>query len=84
MNDAAPAPPAKVPGFWAGLVMGPDSYPDEAACAFVGAQILMWAGVATNTFIDKHFPILDFATAEGSLVSIYIAFKTAQSRWRNP
>jgi hypothetical protein len=82
MSGTTEIAPAKKPGFFLALTLGPDGEPDEAACAFIGAHLLLWAGVMFNTVMAKNFPILDFATAEGGLVSIYTAFVTARSRWR--
>jgi len=84
MSASTQEAPAKRPGFFVALTLGPDGEPDEAAAAFIGANLLLWAGAIFNTIADRHFPLLDFATAEGGLVSIYTAFVTARSRWRSP
>ena len=73
--------PTQRPGFFMALTLGPDGTPDEAACAFIGAHLMLWAGVVFNTIVARNFPIAEFGAAEATLVCLYQAFRAGSNRW---
>lgn len=76
-----PEAPAKAPGFLRSLALGPGGRPDEFACAFILAQIMLNIGFVANAFADRHFATGDYTAQQAGLLSAYGAILTARNRW---
>jgi hypothetical protein len=78
MSESAPA---KKPGFFLALTLGPDGLPDEFAVGFIVAQIVINLGFIFNAIMTHSFATGDYALSQSGLLSSYGAILTGRSRW---
>lgn len=70
--------------FWNLLVEGADGLPDEAAFSYLIIQLVIVLGMLYNTWVSKHFAIMDFVGGECALIPLYQAGDAARKYASKP